>query len=233
ILDEVLAVGDAGFRAKSFNKMKEIMKSAAVIFVSHAMPQVARTCDQVLFMRHGKSYYQGDNVNEGISLYFDEFKNEEGTIELDTGANINNVKINDQEVANKSDFVTVSYGGDLSIDLDIHIKDNSVKDYYMQIQIIDKDLKIVAVYFSNLENPSFQGIERSKLRFLFSNIQLVDGEYGVSFLVFKGDGGNSSTKNGTLCIYRNYCKFKVKGLNTSLYAPIHLRGAIFQNDSQL
>src|SRR5690606_40901181 len=37
IVDEVLAVGDAGFRAKSFNKMKEIMKQAAVIFVSHAM----------------------------------------------------------------------------------------------------------------------------------------------------------------------------------------------------
>lgn len=43
ILDEVLAVGDAGFQIKSYNKMKEVMKNSAVIFVSHSMPQITRT----------------------------------------------------------------------------------------------------------------------------------------------------------------------------------------------
>ena len=38
LLDEILAVGDAGFRAKCFNKISEISKNAAVIFVSHFMP---------------------------------------------------------------------------------------------------------------------------------------------------------------------------------------------------
>ena len=42
LIDEVLAVGDIGFRAKCFNAMNEIAKRAAVIFVSPAMPQVAR-----------------------------------------------------------------------------------------------------------------------------------------------------------------------------------------------
>ena len=35
LLDEILAVGDAGFRAKCYNAISEISHNAAVIFVSH------------------------------------------------------------------------------------------------------------------------------------------------------------------------------------------------------
>ena len=86
ILDEVLAVGDVGFRIKSFNKTLEIMQKAAVIFVSHSMTDVTRTCNQVLFMRHGKSYFQGSNIHKGIDLYLNEFNNNKlGLVEMDEG----------------------------------------------------------------------------------------------------------------------------------------------------
>ena len=44
IVDEVLAVGDVGFRFKCLNKMADLMNRSAVIFVSHAMPQIFRVC---------------------------------------------------------------------------------------------------------------------------------------------------------------------------------------------
>jgi len=232
ILDEVLAVGDAGFKAKSFNKMKEIMKSAAVVFVSHSMPQVARTCDQVLFMRHGKSYYQGSNVNEGVELYFNEFKSEQGSVELDTGAEIHNISINSETVVDENDIKTVQYGEAMSIEFDIDIKDLNVKKYYVQIQIIDKDLKMAAIHFTNLHNESFIVTEKNRIKVVFPDLQLVNGEYALSYFVTETEGESNSIKeNNILAIYRNYTKFKVKGLNTPTYTSFHLKADIYQNNN--
>lgn len=75
ILDEVLAVGDAAFRAKCYKRIGEIRKRAAVIFVSHNMEQVARICDTALVMSKGTVAYLGP-VDEGIQTY--ERINEEG-----------------------------------------------------------------------------------------------------------------------------------------------------------
>ncbi len=44
ILDEVLAVGDNRFRAKCYRTINEMMRSAAVILVSHTMPHVSQFC---------------------------------------------------------------------------------------------------------------------------------------------------------------------------------------------
>ncbi|CAE8669088.1 unnamed protein product [Polarella glacialis] len=59
ILDEVLAVGDSGFKIKSFNKINEMMKNAAVIFVSHSMPNVAIISNKILLMEYGQMEFHG------------------------------------------------------------------------------------------------------------------------------------------------------------------------------
>lgn len=233
ILDEVLAVGDAGFRAKSFNKMKEIMQSAAVIFVSHSMPQVARTCDKVLFMRHGKSYYCGENVNRGIELYFDEFNNERGKIELNSGAEINNITINSEKIVDESHIITAKYGEPFSVEFDIKIKDPSVKDFYVQLQIIDKDLKLVGVHYSHLFNGKLSAKDQNNIKIIFPDLQLVNGEYGITYFIVEDDGSEMVNENKILCIYRNFTKFKIGGLSTSTYASFHLKADVFQNDIQI
>ncbi|PZU84828.1 MAG: ABC transporter ATP-binding protein [Chryseobacterium sp.] len=233
ILDEVLAVGDAGFKAKSFNKMKEIMQSAAVIFVSHSMPQVARTCDKVLFMRHGENFYYGEDVNKGIELYFNEFNNEKGKIELNTGAEIHNISINSEKVMDESHVITANYGEPFSVELDIDIKDKTVKDFYIQIQIIDKDLKLVAIHYSHLFNERLSTKDTNKVKITFPELQLVNGEYGMTYFIVEDDGSDKVNENKILCIYRNYTKFRLTGLNTMTYAPFHLKADVFHNDVQL
>lgn len=55
IVDEILSVGDAGFRAKSERRMKELMGGGTtVLFVSHALPQIRQMCNKVLWLDHGK-----------------------------------------------------------------------------------------------------------------------------------------------------------------------------------
>ncbi len=63
ILDEVLSVGDGGFRAKSEAKMKSIISGGATtILVSHSIPQVRAMCNKILWLDHGKQVIFGDNV---------------------------------------------------------------------------------------------------------------------------------------------------------------------------
>lgn len=69
ILDEVLSVGDAAFRAKSEATMMNIIKNGCcTLFVSHSLPQVRRLCDKVLWLDKGKQIAFGD-VNAVCDKY--------------------------------------------------------------------------------------------------------------------------------------------------------------------
>lgn len=55
LIDEVLAVGDAGFQSKCLGKMSGIAASGrTVLFVSHDMGAVTRLCDRVMLLDHGR-----------------------------------------------------------------------------------------------------------------------------------------------------------------------------------
>jgi lipopolysaccharide transport system ATP-binding protein len=80
LIDEVLAVGDVGFRMKSLNKMSELMSRCAVVFVTHSMPQVFRICNDVMLLGHGAIQHHSRNVAEGVAAYFREFPGGENSI---------------------------------------------------------------------------------------------------------------------------------------------------------
>lgn len=56
LIDEVLSVGDIQFRAKSYNKMKELISddTRTVIIVSHNNSTLQELCDEVLWLHEGK-----------------------------------------------------------------------------------------------------------------------------------------------------------------------------------
>ena len=80
LLDEVLAVGDVGFRSKCYSVMQQMLSRSAVVFVSHAMPQVSRLCTHILVLNHGEVKYQGSNVPEGIECYYGQFGQTESSV---------------------------------------------------------------------------------------------------------------------------------------------------------
>ena len=56
IVDEVLSVGDAAFRAKSLARMMELMRGGTtVLFVSHSIRQIRDLCTRVLWLDHGRA----------------------------------------------------------------------------------------------------------------------------------------------------------------------------------
>jgi ABC-2 type transport system ATP-binding protein len=69
ILDEVLSVGDAKFRAKSLKKVQSLFeKGVTVLFVSHSIDQVKAICDTAILLNHGEMIAHGD-VEEVAAIY--------------------------------------------------------------------------------------------------------------------------------------------------------------------
>lgn len=65
LVDEVTAVGDAAFRARSHMVFKERMKRAGAVVVTHSMQQVRELCDATAVLNNGRLTYY-DNVEQGI-----------------------------------------------------------------------------------------------------------------------------------------------------------------------
>jgi ABC-type polysaccharide/polyol phosphate transport system ATPase subunit len=55
IIDEALSVGDARFRRKSFNRMRELCaEDRTILLVSHALGSIEKLCDEAIWMDKGR-----------------------------------------------------------------------------------------------------------------------------------------------------------------------------------
>ena len=55
VIDEVLSVGDAGFRAKCRNKINELRKSGtSMLLVSHSAISIEALCDECIYLKKGR-----------------------------------------------------------------------------------------------------------------------------------------------------------------------------------
>lgn len=70
IVDEILGAGDAYFVGKSSERMKELVEDsgATVLLVSHALDQVARYCDESIWIERGRIVMRGPSL-EVINAY--------------------------------------------------------------------------------------------------------------------------------------------------------------------
>lgn len=70
LVDEVLSVGDAKFKKKSMNKMKELIfdNNRTVVIVSHNINTLKELCDKVMWMHDGKIKMIGEPT-EVLSQY--------------------------------------------------------------------------------------------------------------------------------------------------------------------
>jgi lipopolysaccharide transport system ATP-binding protein len=60
VVDEVLAVGDAEFQERCFQKFRDLKKEGkTVILVSHSMEMVEQMCDHVAWLNHGDLMHVG------------------------------------------------------------------------------------------------------------------------------------------------------------------------------
>ena len=87
LVDEILAVGDAAFQSKCFQKMQELKAAGTtIVIVSHSLSQIEQICDRTIWIDQGvirmegrpadvhPAYldYMGRNVQNGVAGIVDE-----------------------------------------------------------------------------------------------------------------------------------------------------------------
>lgn len=71
LIDEILAVGDANFQAKCFNKLKEIKaQGTTIVIVSHSLGQIEQICERSIWIHDGKIREEG-TPREVHPIYLD------------------------------------------------------------------------------------------------------------------------------------------------------------------
>lgn len=68
LIDETLSVGDGVFKKKATEALKEKIKNANILMVSHAMPTLKEMCDVGIVLNKGVfTYYE--NIEDAIEVY--------------------------------------------------------------------------------------------------------------------------------------------------------------------
>lgn len=82
LIDEILAVGDANFQSKCFNKLREIKASGVtIVLVTHDSGAVERFCDKAIWINEGRIQATGKS-QEVVDLYL-RYMNEEKMVQLE------------------------------------------------------------------------------------------------------------------------------------------------------
>ena len=210
LIDEVLAVGDLGFILKCFKKIDLLLPNTALIFVSHTMPMVARICNQIILMDHGKMEYQGFDMAVGIGKYYNKFTTSENSVMFDDGQlSLESFHIN------TDDSNSIEQKKDLEIELNFKIINFELKTIpSLYLEFRDKEQRPVAGAIIKDFKKELQG-DTIKFNIRVKNILFSLGFYSIDLGVL-----DSFTKSPILRI-NNMVSFKVQS-ETQLWVPIEL-----------
>lgn len=81
LIDEILAVGDANFQAKCFDKLREIKsEGTTIVIVSHSLNQIEQICERSIWIHEGLIQMEG-NPSEVHQAYLDYMRQVRAEIE--------------------------------------------------------------------------------------------------------------------------------------------------------
>lgn len=104
LIDEILAVGDANYQAKCFNKLREIKaEGTTIVIVSHSLGQIEQICDRSIWIKDG--HIEKEGVPKDVHMEYLNYMNEERIDQLErerTNAQIQEAKSREREERRKA-----------------------------------------------------------------------------------------------------------------------------------
>ena len=207
LIDEILAVGDANFQAKCFNKLKEIRNNGTtIVIVSHSLDQIEQFCDKSVWVHEGKVMAQGKP--EDIHMQYLEYMGEvrrkkevllsgmtpvqivesqqnESTLRWGSGeVKISSVKAYNCNKEEQSIFYT---GEDIRFVIDFKVRDK-VENAVFGIGIYrDDGLNIFGTNTKIEKFKDFEIKEDGSYEIILKNNRLLPGKFIVGFSIEQGD----------------------------------------------
>lgn len=124
VVDEVLAVGDAGFQKKCLGKMKDVgQQGRTVIFVSHQMGTISQLCNRAFLFDRGR-IIKGGTPQETIAAYMKNLVSGESNRFVRRLSQIGDMQIDRAETIDDSGVPTSTFGHTEAILLKIQFSVN-------------------------------------------------------------------------------------------------------------
>lgn len=183
IIDEVLAVGDLSFRLRCYERVNELARNAAVIFVSHSIGQVARLCNRGIYLEKGKVLYEG-GVQSAIALYQDKLGEQN---EKRRGHVFHPERISFKVLVNGSELmsgVPLPYGANLALDVDIS---KLPRDAIIRPMLRDASGSVL-LDWNSVRSGLIWPDHLTRLSADLGKVELAPGAYSLSIEVMSPDG---------------------------------------------
>ena len=181
IIDEVLAVGDIGFRTKCLNRIGKMLPTCVTIFVSHSMPQIARVANRVILLGQGNVLIDTLNLSLGIEKYYSTFHsgNSNSIITGNRDVDLLEFYINDK---NTNSLIKIPFNSSVNFKVKLLVNSNA-NNYFISYAFIDIDTKIVANLFSSIEDLKFSKHGLVEIETVLDGINLGAGNYKISISI--------------------------------------------------
>lgn len=190
LIDEILAVGDARFQAKCFNKMLELKKSGiTIVIVSHDLGSIERLCNRAIWIENGKIKDEGI-PHDIVAEYLDDIMSKDENKKIKVQSNENNQKNSKEKTEERI----------------IEKKENK-KD---KNRTGNKDVEIIGIKLLNEKDEisdTYNSEDKLKIQVKYkrNNDELKDSVFG--FGIFRNDGLNCY---GTNTFIDNFGKIKIQ-----------------------
>lgn len=213
ILDEVLSVGDAEFRAKSFNRVQTLLDGAAVIFVSHNMPQVSRICSRLILMEDGSVVADDRNPGSVIAAYHQRLsRTAEVRIRGSGTSEIHGVRVTDPS---GRDLDVIRNGDPFSVLVDFSRR-GRLSESTLQVLVVFRDEEGNGVAETRVSLESSKSPGDIRIGINFATAMFGSGRFSLSVAILSGGRGEVT------CVVHNACSFVVEH-EFQGYAPICLQ----------
>lgn len=202
LIDEILAVGDASFQKKCFDRLKEIKANGAtIVIVSHAMKQIERICDRAIWIHKGRIRAQGvsRDINSQYLDYMSGPKPEQQMINVEEkladeteklrwgngNAKICKIRLLNSDGQETSKFCTDE---SMTIQFEYEVKKHTEDAVFgVMISRIDG----IDCYGTNTRIdgiPEFSIAQNGKVNFVMDTMNLLQGKYTLDLAIEEDEG---------------------------------------------
>lgn len=180
LIDEVLAVGDIGFRSKCYSRLADLVEKCAIIFVSHQMYFVNRLSSSALLMNRGKKAFHGDS-SQAIAEYNTQFFQDKKAIRGDEETVVENLTLFDQ---NNRTCEAFKWRDPFVAEFDLVIG-KKYEEVFLSITFMGQDGALAAQCHSSYNNVKIQNHnKKTRVRMEVDRLDLNPGMYYLNLIVY-------------------------------------------------
>ena len=179
-IDEVLAVGDSEFQARSLAKMRDVAADGrTVLYVSHQLNTVSTLCSSAMYLQSGELKFHGD-VPTALEQYrqgFDDY----AAIQQEATRRPGSGEIRATSVTVKGSGTPAD--GVRSVEVDLPTSDRLATPYFVSVHVNDSDGVVVAQCDSRLHQLWLDPERAHRVTFSIRGPWLKPGRYTVDVFV--------------------------------------------------